>query len=214
MKNISFEPLISFLLDGDHSQAVASVQAMCMAGVQPESIVTQGIEAAMNRLDNKCTVEHFNLLEIMLAGRAVGAVIKELYPRGMPLDSYRHTFVIAALEGDVHELGKNIVRRVLAAKGYRIIDCGKNCPLERLVNTAAREGAQAVLVSGLLTSVIPQVRQVRQALQAKGLAGLPVVAGGAVLKQARPEELNVDFVAQNVFEAARYLDQTIAGVRP
>ena len=214
MENISFEPLIKFLLDGDHSQAVAAARRIYSAGVQPEGIVTQGIEAAMARLDNKCTVEHFNLLEIMLAGRAVGAVIKELYPQGMPLDACRHTFVIAALEGDVHELGKNIVRSVLAAKGYRIIDCGKDCPLERLVNTAAREGAQAVLVSGLLTSVIPQVRQVRPALAAKGLGGLPAVAGGAVLKQAGPGDLNVDFVAQNVFEAARYLDRTIAGGRP
>jgi 5-methyltetrahydrofolate--homocysteine methyltransferase len=214
MKKNSFDPLIKFLLDGDHSQAVAAAKAMGAAGVKPEGIVTQGIEAAMARLDNKCTVEHFNLLEIMLAGRAVGAVIRELFPRGMPVDAYKHTFVIATLEGDVHELGKNIVRSVLAAKGYRVIDCGKDCPLERLVNTASREGVQAVLVSGLLTSVIPQVRQVRQALAAKGIAGLPVVAGGAVLKQAGPGDLNVDFVAQNVFEAARYLDQTIAGARP
>ena len=214
MANIPFEPLIKFLLDGDHSQAVAAARRMCSAGVQPERIVTQGIEAAMTRLDTKCTVEHFNLLEIMLTGRAVGAVIKELYPQGMPLDAHRHTLVIASLEGDVHELGKNIVKSVLTAKGYRIIDCGKDCPLEKLVNTAAREGAQAVLVSGLLTSVIPQVRQVRQALAAKGLAGLRVVAGGAVLKQARPEDLKVDFVAQNVFEGAHYLDRTIAGARP
>ncbi len=213
MMEFSFGPLIGALLDGDHAKAVTEARELCTGGVDPNMIVTAGIEPAMSRLDEKCTVEHFNLLEIMLAGRAVGAVIKELYPEGRPAGAARHTFLIATLEGDVHELGKNIVKSVLSAKGYRLIDCGKNCSLERLVHTAAREGVQAVLVSGLITSVIPQVRQVRGALAAKGLAGLKVVAGGAVLKQASPEELQVDYVAQTAFDGAHYLDQTI-GIRP
>ncbi len=209
MNDSSFGGLIGALLDGDHAAAVAAVRELCAAGVDPEMVVTAGIEPAMCRLDEKCTVEHFNLLEIMLAGRAVGAVIKELYPDGMPPGAGKQAFLIATLEGDVHELGKNIVKSVLSAKGYRIIDCGKNCSLERLVHTAEREGVQAVLVSGLISSVIPQVRQVRSALTAKGLTGLKVLAGGAVLKQASAEELHVDYVAQTAFDGARYLDETI-----
>lgn len=211
MKISSFEPIISALLDGDHALAVAQARILRVAGIGTEVIVTAGIEQAMSRLDEKCTVEHFNLLEIMLAGRAVGAVIKELYPNGMPPGAAKHTFVIATLEGDVHELGKNIVKSVLSAKGYRILDAGKNCSLERLVYTAVQEQVQAVLVSGLITSVIPQVRRVRDILAAKGLAGIKVVAGGAVLKQAGPEELQVDYVAQTAFDAAHYLDEAMGG---
>lgn len=209
----TFKGLIGSLLDGNHAAAVAAVRELCAAGVSPELVVTAGIEQAMSRLDEKCTVEHFNLLEIMLAGRAVGAVIKELYPDGMPAGAGKHTFLIATLEGDVHELGKNIVKNVLSAKGYQVIDCGKNCSLDRLVHTAAREEVQAVLVSGLITSVIHQVRQVRALLAARGLAGIRVVAGGAVLKQASAAELQVDYVAQTAFDAAHYLDATI-GDRP
>jgi dimethylamine corrinoid protein len=163
----------------------------------------------MSRLDDKCTVEHFNLLEIMLAGRAVGAVIRELYPEGMPAGAGRHTFLIATLEGDIHELGKNIVKSVLSAKGYRLIDCGRNCSLEKLMHAAEREGVQAVLISGLITTVIPQVRQVRPTLAARGLGDIKVVAGGAVLKQATAEELQVDYVAQNAFDGAHYLDAAL-----
>ncbi len=209
MQKSLFGPLIGALLDGDHARAVAEVRSLGAAGVGAELIVTAGIEQAMLRLDEKCTVEHFNLLEIMLAGRAAGAAIKELYPHGMPLGAARHTFVIATLEGDVHELGKNVMKSVLAAKGYRLVDCGKNCSLEKLAHTAAREAAQAVLVSGLITSVIPQVRRVRQVLQAEGLTHLKVVAGGAVLKQASAAQLNVDYVAQSAFDGAHYLDETI-----
>jgi 5-methyltetrahydrofolate--homocysteine methyltransferase len=209
MKEFSFEPLIGALLDGDHAQAVAKARELRAAAVGSDLIVTAGIENAMSRLDAKCTVEHFNLLEIMLAGRAVGAVIKELYPDGMPPRAGKHTFVIATLEGDIHELGKNIVKSILVGKGYRVIDCGKNCSLEKLVHTAGREEVNAVLVSGLISSVIPQVRQVRAALAAQGLTGIKVVAGGAVLKQAGAEELQVDYVAQTAFDGAHYLEETI-----
>lgn len=65
MKESSFGPLIDALLDGDHAKAVAEVRELCTAGVDPQMIVTAGIEKAMSRLDEKCTVEHFNLLEIM-----------------------------------------------------------------------------------------------------------------------------------------------------
>ena len=85
MRKSLFGPLIGALLDGDHARAVAEVRSLGAAGVAAELIVTAGIEQAMLRLDEKCTVEHFNLLEIMLAGRAAGAAIKELYPHGMPL---------------------------------------------------------------------------------------------------------------------------------
>ena len=69
----------------------------------------------MSRLDEKCTVEHFTRWKLCWR-RAVGAVIKELYPEGRPAGAARHTFLIATLEGDVHELGKNIVKSVLSAK--------------------------------------------------------------------------------------------------
>ena len=76
------------------------------------------------------------------------------------------------------------------------------------MHTVAREGVQAVLVSGLITSVIPQVRQVRGALAAKGLAGLKVVAGGAVLKQASPKNCRWIMWAQTALTAP------ITSIRP
>lgn len=205
-----FTSLIAALLAGDHVGALAQTRILRAAGVSPETVVTQGLEAAMGRLDEKCTVEQFNLLEIMLVGRAVSVVVKELYPEGMPSRQDRATFVIATLEGDVHDLGKNIVRMVLLGKGYRVVDLGRDCPLATLVAAAERERAQAVLVSGLISPIVPQVRGVRDALRARGLAGVAVVAGGAALKQLTAADLNVDYVAETAFDGARYLDDLVA----
>lgn len=204
--SVDFAPLIAALLAGDHAVALAETKRLRTAGVTAEHIVTAGLEAAMSRLDDKCTVEQFNLLEIMLVGRAVSVVVHELYPEGLPPAGGKATFVIATLEGDVHDLGKNIVRMVLIGKGYRVVDLGRDCPVDVLAAAAEREQARAVLVSGLISPIVPQVRRVRAALCARGLDGVAVVAGGAALKQLAPADLDVDYVAENAFDGARYLD--------
>lgn len=202
--------LVKALLDGDQTRAVAEAKNLRDTGVKHERIVTEGIEVAMEQLDTKCTMEQFNLLEIMLAGRAVMGVIRELYPSGAPPLQTKGTVVMASPEGDVHDLGKNVLKAVLTAKAYHVVDCGKDCPLETLISAAESEGALAVAVSGLMTSMIPQVRQIRDKMTKRGLGHIRVMAGGAALKQASAESLNVDFVAQTAFDGARYLDQ-IAG---
>jgi dimethylamine corrinoid protein len=213
MKTMStpMEELVKALLDGDQLQAVAEAKRLRDTGVEHERIVTDGIETAMEQLDGKCTMEQFNLLEIMLAGRAVMGVIKELYPPGAPPLRTKGTVVIASPEGDVHDLGKNILKVVLTAKAYHVVDCGKDCPTERLIGVAEKEGALAVAVSGLMTSLIPQVRQIRDKMTKLGLGHIKVMAGGAALKQASPESLNVDFVAQTAFDGARYIDEIAGG---
>ena len=203
--------LIESLLKGDHEAAVEAVHSLRQEGLEPQTIVLEGIEPAMLRMDNRCTVEQFNLLELMLTGRAIAAVIRELYPHGTPRDSGRATFVAATLQGDVHELGKNILKSVLLGKGYRVVDCGKDCAVDSLINAAQREQAQAVLVSGLMTSVIPQVRTVKARLAERGLTEMPVLAGGAALKQASAAALQVDYVAENAFDGAHYLDTLFGG---
>jgi methanogenic corrinoid protein MtbC1 len=112
--------LVSALLDGDQVLAVSTTRELRESGVGLQEIVTDGVEAAMATLDAKCTVEKFNLLEIMLCGRAAMAVMKELYPLNMPLPPTKGTVVVCALEGDVHDLGKNIFKTVLTTSGYRV----------------------------------------------------------------------------------------------
>lgn len=206
-----FAPLIAALLAGDKTGALTETSRLRAAGFAPEEIVTRGLEVAMAQLDDKCTVDQFNLLEIMLVGRSISVVVHELYPEGLPPAQGRATFVIATLEGDVHDLGKNIVRMVLIGKGYRVVDLGRDCPLDTLVTAAEHEHARAVLVSGLISPIIPQVRRVREALRARGLDHVTIVAGGAALKQLTPAELNVDYVAENAFDGARFLDSLVSG---
>ena len=104
MGELNIQPLLEALLDGNQTQAVAEAGKLRGDGAGHEWIVTEGIEAVMTQLDAKCTVEQFNLLEIMLVGRAVMKVMKDLYPTDVSSPHTKGTVVIGVLEGDVHDL--------------------------------------------------------------------------------------------------------------
>jgi len=199
--------LIQALLNGQRAEAVCRAKELLESGVDREKIVVDGLEEAMTRLDGKCTLEQFNLLEIMLVGRAATAVLKEIYPDGQPPRDTRGTVVIAALEGDIHDIGKNIVGMVLATKGIRVIDRGTDCSVDQVVAVAEREQAMAIMISGLITTVIPQVRTIKELLNRKGLTHIRVLAGGAALKQSTARSLGVDYVAGTVFDGVHYLER-------
>jgi dimethylamine corrinoid protein len=133
-----------------------------------------------------------------------------LFSQGEPGMAIRGTVIVCSLEGDVHDLGKSILKMVLTAKGYRVIDIGKDCPLDKLLDTARQQQADAVCISGLITTVIAQVKRVRELAQDRGLGHIRILAGGAALKQATAESLKVDFVADTAFDGARYLESALS----
>ena len=203
------DSLVAALTDGDRERSLHLVAGLAAGGMRPLDIVTGGVERAMAALDRKCTAEQFNLLEIMLAGRAVMAVIRRLFPDDASLPDPRARVVVAVLEGDIHDIGKAILKILLAGNRFRVIDCGRDATVSEVVDAVAWTGASAVCVSGLISSVIPQVRALRPALARAGLAGVRVLAGGAALKQCTAATLDVDYVGQTAFDAVAYLDAAV-----
>lgn len=195
------------VLDGNVSGAIIEVKKLLNAKVKPERIIKEGVVEVMVELDHKCTVEHFNLLEIMMAGRVIMAIVNELYPIGIPSSQAKGTIIIGTPEGDIHDLGKNIVKIMLMGKGYRVIDCGKNCPIEELIDAAEKETANAIFISGLISTIIPKVREVKSKLAQRNLKNIKIVAGGGALKQISAKILNVDYVAESVFDGLNYLKE-------
>ncbi|MBD3317007.1 MAG: cobalamin-binding protein [Chitinivibrionales bacterium] len=199
------EKLITSLVSGDKKACVSETEKLLTEGVPKEEIVTKALEVAMVQMDDKCTAENFNLLEIMLAGRAVMSVMKVLFPKAEEIPAGKGTIVLATLEGDVHDLGKNIVKMVCVGKGYKVIDCGKSAPMNDIISKVQEHKPLALGISGLITSIIPMVKQVQPKLQAIGMGDVKILAGGAALKMAAANILNVDMVGETAFDAPQYL---------
>jgi methanogenic corrinoid protein MtbC1 len=207
------DALVLAMIDGDRERSLELADALARAGVSPSEVIVGGVERAMAALDRKCTAEQFNLLEIMLAGRAVMAVVRRMFPEERAIPDPRGTVVVAVLEGDIHDIGKAILKIVLSSSRFRVVDCGKDAPVQAVVGAVAESGASAVCVSGLISSVIPQVRAIKPALARAGLSHVSVLAGGAALKQCSAAALGVDHVGETAFDALAFLDRVSAGSR-
>ena len=209
--NPDIENLIQAILEGNRANALSHATDLIKSGSRPESIVLEGIEPAMVALDAKCTIDEFDLLEIMLAGRAATEVLDYLYPEGTQDSRQKGPVVLGSLEGDFHGFGKGVFKTILIANGYSVIDCGVNCSIDTIIDSAQESGALAIGISGLITQVVPLVRHVKKALEHRSLGHIEVLAGGSSLKQSTAESLNVDFLAETAFDGVRYLDKIKGG---
>ncbi len=201
------------IIAGENEDAVEIAKALINTGVKSEEIIIDGVTKAMEYLDKKCTIREFCLLELMLAGRAAMDVVDYLCAEGITKDKIfldtdlypRKKIILGTIKGDMHEIGKNIFSMVMRSYGYEIMDMGKDVDPGDLIMAAIDNKAGFIGVSSLITTAIPHVRDVRRVAVDKGLHTVKIIAGGAALKQSSAAYLNVDFVADTVFDGLHYI---------
>jgi len=211
---VTIKDIKQAIIAGDNEDAVAIAGTLTNMGIKSKEIIIIGVTKAMEYLDVKCTIQDFCLLELMLAGRAAMDVIDYLFAEGIInddtlLDSNplpEKKIILGTIKGDIHELGKNIFSMVMRSYGYQVIDMGKDVDPANLVMCAIDHKAEFIAVSSLLTNTIPHVREVRKYAADRGEHTIKIIAGGAVLRQSSAEYLNVDYVADTVFDGLHYIE--------
>lgn len=109
--------------------------------------------------------------------------------------------VLATVEGDIHDIGKNIVRTVLENYGFHVIDLGRDVPPARVVEAVKAHSAKIVGLSALMTTTVPSMRRTIEHLRAAGLH-VPVIVGGAVLTPDYAREIGADYYAKDAKQSA------------
>jgi len=210
---MSIKDLKHAIIVGENENAVAIANTLINRGVTPAEIIIKGVTKAMEYLDKKCTIQDFCLLELMLAGRAAMDVIDHLCAEGIINDDAsrdyrplsRKKIILGTIQGDIHELGKNIFSMVMKSNGYNVIDMGKDVDPADFVMSAMGHQADFIAVSSLLTTTIPHVKMIKKYATDRGNHTLKIVAGGAALRQSSAEYLNVDYVADTAFDGLHYI---------
>ena len=113
----------------------------------------------------------------------------------------RDRILLATVRGDIHDIGKNIVKVVLENYGYTVLDLGRDVPPERIVETAIREDIQLVGLSALMTTTVPSMAETIAALRESGHA-CKVMVGGAVLTPEYAKEIGADYYAKDAKQSA------------
>ncbi|NOY63845.1 MAG: hypothetical protein GXO97_00370 [Nitrospirae bacterium] len=209
-KHTEIDELIQAIVGGEAHLSVSLAERLIAKGLTIESLIQDGLTAALQSLNAKCTNEEFNLLEIVLAGRAMMAVMdnvvaRYLSPSKTVVSEPDRTILLGTIEGDIHELGKHVVKMLLRSSGYRVIDIGKDIRPEEFVDRAIQQNAGYIGVSSLLTPTIPSIRRIKELLHKAGREDIKVIAGGGAIQQTTKGDLNVDFVARSAFDILHYL---------
>ena len=193
------------IIKGLRDRAAALTEAM-IAENDPLEVVNREIIPALDTVGvgfEKKTVYLPQLLMSAEAAKAAFEVIKSKMPSGGTTD--KPPFVIATVKGDIHDIGKNIVKLILENYGYPVCDLGRDVPPERVVEETVRLHAPIVGLSALMTTTVPAMEETIKQLRKKA-PWAKIVVGGAVLNREYAERIGADKYAKDAMEAVRYAE--------
>jgi 5-methyltetrahydrofolate--homocysteine methyltransferase len=188
-------PDLALRLEQGDVTGVAELTRTAMAqGLDPKKILDSGLIAGMTVVGNRFKAHEIFLPDVLLAAKAMYAgmdLLKPLLIRdGVPT---RGKVVMGTVQGDMHDIGKNLVAIMLRGAGFEVIDLGKDVSPERFVDTAVESGAGVIGLSALLTTTMPVMRKVVQLAKERGLVGkLKIIVGGAPLSREYAKDIGAD----------------------
>jgi 5-methyltetrahydrofolate--homocysteine methyltransferase len=201
-----------WVIRGKKNEAVAATREALEAGVDPGAIMKDGLIAAMSVVGEKYSSGEFFLPQMMIAARAMTEVVPVLKPHliGEAAET-KGKAVIGTVQGDFHDIGKNIVRMMLEGAGYEVVDLGVDVPADKFVETVRREAPQFVLMSALITLTMESMRRTIAALEAAGLRSVVKIGvGGAPLTHKFAAEIGADFYSEDAYGCVQRCNDYIA----
>ncbi len=195
------------VIDGEAATATEATRTALEAGLDPLRILNEGLMVGADQVGKRFESGDFFLPELMLAGRALKAAMEILNPSlaGKNLSSTGQgnaRIVIATIQTDIHDIGKNIVASMLTAAGFNVTDLGVDVPLKTIVDKAEELDAQVIALSALLTTSMPYMKDLVNLLVGRGLRQkYIVIVGGASVTEAWASDINADGTARNAAQA-------------
>jgi 5-methyltetrahydrofolate--homocysteine methyltransferase len=186
---------IAFKLEeGDHTAVAELTKEAIETDVAVDRILNDGLIAGMNVVGEKFRVHEIFLPEVLLAAKAMNAGMELLKPllikEGIPS---RGRVVIGSVQGDLHDIGKNLVSIMLKGAGFEVIDLGNDVAPERFVETAVEQQAPVIGMSALLTTTMPVMGKVVELIKQRELSGkIKTIIGGAPVSHDFAAQIGAD----------------------
>jgi len=182
------------LQKGDDQQVGALTSEALAGGIPAGDVLQNGLIAGMNVVGEQFRLREIFLPDVLLSARAMSAGLELLRPllakEGVPL---RGKIVLGTIQGDLHDIGKNLVGIMLKGAGFEVIDLGHDVKPEAFVDAAVREGAPLIGMSALLTTTMSRMREVVDLIGNRGLSGqIKTIVGGAPVSPEFAREIGAD----------------------
>ena len=197
------------VVDGNRSSILKEVEKELASGTKPADIIDGKLIPAINKVGDLFDQGIYFLPQLISSAEAMKKAIEYLEP--MLSEEGREelaVIVIATVEGDIHDIGKNLVALMLKNYGFRVIDLGKNVPKEQIVQTAMEEHADFIVLSALMTTTMMEMKNVIEYRDEKGCKAR-VLIGGAVITQSFADEIGADGYSKDAADAVRLVSHLL-----
>lgn len=195
--------LYDAILTGNAKKAEEVTKAALEANVDPSELLGKYMVPAMDEVGKRFECNEYFVPELLIAARAMKTSLALLTPKLAAAGAKAAgRVVIGTVQGDLHDIGKNLVASMLEGGGFEVVDLGVDVPAQKFVEAAQQKDGSIVALSALLTTTMTQMKNVIQALDAAGLREKTrVIIGGAPITQQYADEIGADGYSDNASAA-------------
>ena len=186
MSNEILDKLADVVVKGKIKEAKPLAEQALAAGIDPKVIIFDSLSKAMGVVGQKYESKQYFLPQVLLSAQTMYQALDVTLPKlKVDANAIPGKVVIAVVEGDVHDIGKNIVKAMLTGAGLTLFDMGRDVPVKNLVEKAKSEGAQILATSTLMTPTLAGMKEIERNLKEENLKGKvkTVIGGGATSKE-------------------------------
>ena len=200
------------VVNGEQKTVTAAVQAALNAGIDPATILNQSMIAAMSEVGRLFEQGEYYVPEMLVAARAMKSGLELLRPALTAANVQAiGKIVIGTVQGDLHDIGKNLVAMMMEGAGFEVIDLGVDVSPEKFVDAVKRHQPNLVGLSALLTTTMPKMQMTMDALNEAGLRGnVKVMIGGAPVTEQYASKIGADIFSPDASAAARRAKEAVA----
>lgn len=205
VKEKLFKELAEAVVDMDEDTAVATAEAVVAAGIDAYEAIEKGLSAGMERAGELFDEEEYFIPELLMCSDAMYAGMDVLKPHiQQDTVAEKRRVVIGVIEGDTHDIGKNLVKIMLETSGFDVTDLGRDIPPARFVDTARDIDADIIALSTLMTTTMDGMGEVVRQLNDQGIRdSFKVIVGGGPISQGFADRIGADGYAVNAADAVR-----------
>ena len=199
-----FEEIKNTVIAGKHKEIEALVEKAIQHKVNPDDLINNALIAAMDVVGDRFAKSEIFVPEMLVAAITMKKGLDIIKPLLKDQEEQsKGKVVLCTVKGDLHDIGKNLVGMMLEGAGFEVIDLGVDVTVENVVDKVTEIQPQVLGLSALLTTTMPEMENVINVLQARGMRGaVKVMVGGAPLRAEFAQKIGADAFGKDAAEAA------------
>lgn len=205
------EEIKTFLQKGRAKNVAQLVQEALDEGIEAKVILNESLLKGMSIVGERFKNEEIFVPEVLIAARAMNKGVDVLKPYLQDNETYnKGKTVIGTVKGDLHDIGKNLVKIMLEGKGIEVIDLGTDVSAERFIDEAKKNNVDIICCSALLTTTMDEMKRVVDLVRAEKL-DVKIMIGGAPVNQEFCDEIGADYYTDDAGSAAEVAQSILEG---